>query len=459
MKAQSMAAAPGASFDLQSFTDSRELRPLHWQVLALVGLVMFFDGYDVFLVGKIAPAIAQGFGIHPKDMQIVILLQQIGLAVGAFFVSPLFDRFGRRRMIILSAIVFGILTTATAFSRSIVEMAVLRGLAGLFLSGVLPAGMALISEFTPAKRRATFIAISLAGYSAGSAAGAGAALLVPSHGWQAGFLIGGILPLLLAIPLWLWLPESLGLRATKNPQDPTIPDTLRKLDPDVDLTGVQSFSAGPGKPKKAGDVRDLVRDGRATNTAIFFLCCFFSMGTTAMLAAWLPTFFQEMGGISIQRFAIAAMIGFAGGLVGTLTVGMLMDRFGPYRVVPFYYFAMAAALFLLGRVPFGTPIFIARLICWSFGQTGGQSGINMLAAQYYPVSIRSTGIGWMGGAGRIGGVLVPLFGGWALSHALTLPTTMALVAIAPFIVGLLFLILRPGADRTSRPSSKLSAAS
>ena len=445
------AAGRGTGFDLQAFTDTRPLRPLHWQVLGLVGLVMFFDGYDVFLVGKIAPAIAQGFGIHPKDMQIVILLQQIGLALGAFFISPLFDRFGRRRMIILSAIAFGLLTTATAFSRSIVEMAVLRGVAGLFLSGVLPAGMALISEFTPAKRRATFIAISLAGYSAGSAAGAGAALLVPSHGWQAGFLIGGLLPLLLVIPLWLWLPESMGLRASRNPTDPSLTDTVRKLDPDVDLSGTDHFVAGPGRPKKAGDVRDLFRDGRTRSTLLFFACCIFSMGTTAMLAAWLPTFFQEMGGISIQRFAIAAMIGFAGGLVGTLTIGMLMDRFGPYRVVPFYYFGMAAALFLMGRVPFGTPLFIALLICWSFGQTGGQSGINMLAAQYYPVSVRSTGIGWMGGAGRIGGVIVPLFGGWALGHALSLQTTMAIVAIAPFIVGVIFLLFRPGADAFGKP--------
>jgi AAHS family 4-hydroxybenzoate transporter-like MFS transporter len=446
-------------FDIQAFIDRQKLKPTHFVVLLLATLIMFIDGFDIFMVGKIAPAIAEDFGVSPASMTLVFLLQQAGLAIGAFLVSPLSDYFGRKRMLVISSTIFGFLTLSTVFAPSIAMLAVLRGLAGLFLAGVLPAAVALLAEFTPKQRRSTFIAMGIAGYSAGAAAGAAVALLVPDYGWESGFWIGGLMPLLLVPVLIVSLPESLAYRVARNPADPAIGRTIRRIDPAASLTGNELFvtGAGGGKARKT-NVLDVFREGRARTSAIIFAACILSMGNIALLAAWLPTFFQEMSGISIQRFAIVSMIAFMGGFAGTVTIGFLMDRIRPTRLIPAYYLGVAAALTLMGHIPFGTPQFVVLLIGWSFCQSGGQAGINILMTQVYPTAIRSTGVGWAGGAGRIGGVIAPIFGGLALASAFSLPFTLTLIAVPPLLVALLILLLRPIPSANAAPERKPALA-
>lgn len=439
------------TFYVQDFIDRQGIGRTHLLVLWLATLLMFIDGFDIFMVGKIAPAIAKDFGVPPAQLTLVFLLQQAGLALGAFFISPLSDYLGRKRMLLLFSVIFGVLTALTALSTSITMLAILRGVAGLFLAGVLPAAVALVAEFTPRARRSTFIAFGIAGYSAGSAAGAAMALLVPDYGWQAAFWIGGAMPLVLVPVVWRWLPESLAFRVNRNPDDEAIAKTIRRIDPQVQLTGEERFVIGEtsGDVKRKVHVLNVFREGRARTSIIIFAACVLSMGNIALLAAWLPTFFQEMGGVSIQRFAIAAMIGFAGGLAGTMTIGFLMDRVRATVLIPIYYVCLAVSLVLMGQIPFGTPAFIPLLICWSFCQSGGQAGINMLMAQVYPSEIRSTGIGWAGGAGRIGGVVAPLFGGLAVAQMFSLSLTLSIIAILPILVAVLIALLGPLQSRNA----------
>jgi AAHS family 4-hydroxybenzoate transporter-like MFS transporter len=446
-----------ASFNVQDHIDRQSLRGGHYVMLAICCIAMFIDGLDVFMVGKIAPAIARGLGEHPSAMWYVFLLQQIGLAVGAFAATPLADRYGRRRMLIISSLIFGVLTLTTAFATSLGQVAILRGLSGIFLSGGLPMAVSLVAEATPRRRRGTFIAISFAAYSCGSAAGGAiAAWLIDDFGWQSGFWVGGLLPLL-SVPLMIWfLPESLQYTVSRNPADPRIPAMLRRIDRSVMLDGSETFLTGDGsRTASKARLTDIFRDGRGRTTTLIWLACVCSMGTTALIAAWLPTFFQEMAGIPIQRFAVYAMIGFTGGLVGTLIMGWLMDRFRPSRILPVFYLGLAAALAGLGMVPFAATPFIAILIAMSLFQVGGQTGLNTLMTQIYPASMRSTGIGWAGGAGRIGGVILPLFGGLAVAQHFSLQLTMSLMALAPLTVACLVVLIR---DKKSPPPSASPAA-
>jgi AAHS family 4-hydroxybenzoate transporter-like MFS transporter len=432
------------TFDVQKFVDEQTLRPIHVTVLALCFVVMFVDGFDIFMVGKIAPAIAEDFGVSTAHMTLVILLQQIGLACGSFLISPLGDYFGRKRMLVICFALFGLLSVATAFSPSIPAMAILRGITGLFLASVLPLAVALISEFTPVRQRAIFIAIGMTGYSLGNVGGAVTALLVPGFGWQSGFWVGGLMPLILIPFLLFCLPESLAFRVSRNPNDAMIPRTIARIAPQVELTGAESFVAQD--KRKAGtrrDPLDLFRDGRARTSVLLFSACFFSMGTIALLAAWLPSFFQQMAGISIQQFALSAMLGLLGGIVGMLSIGWLLDRIHPTLPIPIFFMAYAVAIMMLGQVPFNSPAFIPTLFLMALFQGGGQAGLNMMMARVYPTYIRSTGIGWAGGAGRIGGVVLPLFGGFALASAFSLELTLTIVAMPPIMVAIMVLFLRP----------------
>ncbi len=447
-----------SAFDVQNFIDQRKIGLPQCLVLLLTTLAMFIDGFDIFMVGKIAPAIAGDFGTTPASMTIVFVLQQTGLAIGAFVISPLSDYYGRKRMLIIAFIIFGLLTTITVFSTSLMMVAILRGLSGLFLASVVPTTMALLAEFTPKRWRSLFIAIGIAGYSAGSAAGAAVALLVPHYGWESGFWLGGLMPLALVPVLLLFLPESLTYRVGRDPSHPAIARTIRWMDRNLVLTGEERFvTAETGGKKVKAHVIDVFRDGRARTSTILFAACVLSMGNIALLAAWLPTFFQEMGGVSIQRFAIVSMTAFIGGMVGTVTIGFLMDRIGATRLIPVYYIGIAATLILMGHVPFGTVGFVLLLVCWSFCQSGGQAGLNMLMTQIYPTALRSTGVGWAGGAGRIGGIIAPLFGGMALASSFTLEVTLAMIAIPPVAVALLVLLLKP-IRRDGAPAAKPAVA-
>jgi AAHS family 4-hydroxybenzoate transporter-like MFS transporter len=428
-----------ARFDIEAFIDRQPIGRTQVAVLLVCGLVCFIDGFDIFMIGKIAPAIAEGFGEPSEAMAFVFVCQQIGLAAGAFLVSPLADRFGRRRMLIWACALFGLITLASVHAQSLIQLAVLRGAAGLFMAAGLPIALALISEMTPARRRSTFVAMSLAGYSSGSAAsGAVAAWLLDAYGWQSGFWIGGAVPLL-CIPLLLFfIPESLKYRAERDPRHPDLAATIRRMDPTVVLAGDEVFVLGRKDvaPQKAR-LLDIFLEGRAWMTTIIWTACLLSMTNIALLANWLPTFFQEMEGIPVQRFAISAMIAYLGGVAGTLTIGWLMDRFGATRLIPLYYLGLCGALLAIAWVPFEASLFIVVLLFWNFVQTGGQGGLNTLITQVYPPRMRSTALGWAGGVGRVGGVVAPLYGGFAVAHDFSLELTLGLAALGPFLVAVL----------------------
>jgi AAHS family 4-hydroxybenzoate transporter-like MFS transporter len=434
-----------ASFNVQDFIDRQPVRGAHYSMLAICGVAMFIDGLDVFMVGKVSPQIAAGLGEHPSAMGFAFLFQQIGLSIGAFVATPLADRFGRKRMLIISSVIFGVLTLVTAFATTLTQFAVLRGLSGLFLSGGLPMAVSLVAESTPRHRRGTFIAISFACYSIGSTLGGGAiaAWLVPAFGWESAFWVGGLLPLLSVPLMYYLLPESLQFTVSRNPNDPHIPAMLRRIERNVVLDGTETFEAGDGSRRlDKARLTDIFRDGRARTTTLIWLACVCSMGTTALLAAWLPTFFQQMANIPTDRFAVYAMIGFTGGLVGTLSMGWLMDKFRPSRIIPVFYLGLAGTMVALAWAPFGTPFFIGVMIASSLFQVGGQTGLNTLMTQIYPASMRSTGIGWAGGAGRIGGIILPLFGWLATREHFSLELTMSLIALMPLTVALIILMVR-----------------
>ena len=447
-----------SDFDVRKFIEAQRFNRTHAVVAGLALLAMFIDGFDIFMVGKIAPAIADDFSVNPAQLTPIFVLQQAGLALGSFLVSPLGDLYGRKRLLVVSFMAFGLLTIAGAFATSVIQLAVLRGVAGLFLAGVLPAALALVSETTPATHRSTVIGLVQAGYSAGNAMGASVAFLVPMFGWQGGFWVGGAMALALAPLLALFMHESLSHLVAKQPNDPRIPSILRRIDPDLHLEGNERFLA-PALRGSRSTLTQVFSDGRAAQTLALWACYLLSMGNIALLAAWLPTYFRTFAGISIQQFATVLMLGLIGGLVGVTTVGLLMDRLRPLWLVTFYYLGNAATLFLLGHTPFHGPLFLPVLLMFTFFQAGGQGGLNVLLTLFYPASVRSTGLGWAGGVGRLGGVAAPALGGIAVGHALGLTTTLSLIACSPLIVALLLMfVLMPAYAAADRRAGALATA-
>ncbi len=445
-----MDQASGQWIEVRGFLDRQPIRGFHRWVVALCMLLMLIDGFDVFMIGKLAPAIARGFGQAPAAMAQVFLFQQIGLAVGAFSMGPLADARGRKTVLMASMAIFGVLTLAVPFARTLGEVAILRGIASIFLGGVVPNVCALMAELCPARRRSTFLSILFVGYSAGNAGGAlVAAFLLDRYGWQSGFWIGGVVPLGLLLLFWRFVPESPQLLARRNSGDARIARTLARIEPDPALADAAFYNAedraAAGGPRVGPAA--LFTDGRLHATILLWAANLLSMANIALLGAWMPTFFQEMGGITIQRFALFSMLTVAGGITGTMTIGPLMDRWRPHRVLAAVFLLNACALLSLGQLPFGTIGFVIGLALFGFSQSGGQAGLNAIVAGAYPAAARATGFSWASGAGRIGGVVAPLLGGAALASHLPLGTTFALIALPPLGVIAAVLLLERLARR------------
>jgi AAHS family 4-hydroxybenzoate transporter-like MFS transporter len=428
-------------FDVAALIDARPIGGREIAMLVISSVILFIDGFDMYFLGKIAPAVARGLGGKPADMTTVFTWQQIGLAAGAFLMPPLADRFGRRPTLAICLSGFGLLSLGSAFVSSLTQLTVLRGISGLFLAGAFPIGLTLLSEMTPQRMRSPFMSISLVFLSGGNIASGGvAAWLLDLYGWQVGFYLAGILPLF-ALPLLLMVPESLAFRVARDPVDSRVGRLILQMDSTVVLTGSERFHLG-GKEEAASAGPSAILSRRyLLQTLMLWGACFLSLGNIALLSNWLPTYFQELGGVPIQQFAKYLMIGFLGGAVGTLTMGWLMARVNQYWLICGFYVFYAVAVAALGWLPFGTGVFVVALLAWNFAQVGGQTGLNTLATLGYPPEMRSSGMGWASGVGRFGGIVFAFAGGKALGATLPLHSMLLLVAVPCLLVTALIAVL------------------
>lgn len=438
----------GHGIALHRYLDELPLAPMHFIVLAVCAALLCIDGYDVYLVGSLGPAITAAFDVPPQALTAVFLVQQIGLAAGSFGAGPVSDRHGRVPVLVICAAASGILTLAAAFAPTLAVFAAIRGVSAVFLGGAVPTALALLVEFTPKRRQGLFVALSFAGFSAGSASGAAvAAWLLADYGWTIALWIGGILALAL-VPVIAWvIPESVQFlyrRDTRDARIATIVGKLARRSPNR-VPRFASPTAGQIAPKaRSGDV---FRNGLARQTILLWLIFFIGIGCVALILSWTPTFFHERGGISIARYSAVAVVGILGGLLGTITVGPLLDRFSATRVLGTLYLLTAMCVVGIGTIAFGTVGFVVALAGVTFFQSAGQTGANVLAARYYPAEIRATGVGFAFGAGRIGSIAGPAAGGAMLAAGWSLQQFFFAIGAALVVAAALMVLL--GRARTA----------
>jgi AAHS family 4-hydroxybenzoate transporter-like MFS transporter len=351
--------------------------------------------------------------------------------IGAMLFGTIADRIGRKRIIVLSTAAFGIGSLLTMLAQDATWLMALRFLTGLGLGGAMPNAVALTSELSPHRRRATMVMMMFAGFSIGAALGGLlAAALIPAFGWRSVFLVGGLVPLLLAPLLGAVLPESIRYLALVGGRDRDVAGLLRQIAPNDDIPGDAHFVVR--EPKLEGlPVAHLFAEQRSRVTLLLWSVFFMSLLDLYLLSNWLPTVLNDLG-VSVSVAAVIGAMLQVGGVVGTFALGRVIDRFS-FQALALVYFFAALAVTAIGFTSHSIGFVTVAIFAAGFCIVGGQIAANALTATYYPTAIRSTGMGWALGVGRIGSIVGPLIGGAMLAAKAGVDTLFVVAAIPALI--------------------------
>jgi len=391
---------------------NQPLRWLHIVIVALLAATMVVDGYDIFMVGLILPALSHGLNVHPAALTQVFVLQQLALLIGTLVSGPMLDRFGRRRVLLVAMPIFALLTMATSQVRTVLELDVMRFCAALFFSAVIPATITLANEFAPARYRSAAVSVVFCGYAGGNLIGASVQAWILPFGWQAAFWVGGVLPLLLAGCLWLWLPESLQFLAMRNPTDPAIGKALRRFDPSFVAAPGQRFVVHDKLPTKHRlSPMMLFTNGRAAITLLLWLAYLATGIFSYINNSWTTTLLHLTRHMTMEHIAGLLALSAIAGVIGTASSGFVMDRFGAARVLPSYLTAAALTVWIIATMDVHSqwaPLGFAAL---GFLYNSSWGALNAFCATISPAEMRATSVAWAHGASKVAGMIGPAIGG------------------------------------------------
>jgi len=438
------------TIDIAAAIDARPWGARQKLILAMVGAAIMFDGFDNQSLGLAAPAIIHGWGISKAVLAPVLALGQGGMMLGTALGGMLGDRLGRKTVLVASALVFGLATLAMAASQGLVMLGALRLLSGVGLGGALPNAAALVSEYTPARRRSLAVTAGIVCVPLGGVVGGlVAAWLLPLAGWRVLFALAGALTLAVAALLVMALPESARFLFRRHGDGARLRQTLAR----IGLIAPPGVALGDGIPGVVthGSLGQVFAPGYLFDTIAYWLAFGFCLVAIYAGFNWLPTMLSDAGfGLSLASTGLTAFN--LGGVITALAAARAIDRFGSRAPMVWLSFGGAGIAALLLLFPLGpaAPLWLAILALALLGgcANGVQTTLYALGASLYPVHARASGVGLASGIGRLGAISSAFVGAIALSW-LGPPGFYALMIVAMALTGLSLAALR----NHSRPAA------
>lgn len=405
-------ATESRALTVNEVIDGRPVSRFQAITIALCGLVLLLDGFDTQAMGFLVPPIAEELGVPLSAFGPVLSAGLFGLMIGAMGAGPIADRWGRKWTIIGSAFVFGFFSLVTPQADTVNELIGLRFLTGLGLGGAMPNVVALASEYAPKRLQPILVTSIFAGMGAGAVTATlvGGAL-IPVWGWRSVFYVGGILPIALAIVLIKALPESVRFLTARGSDPARVAAIVRRIAPELGNAPLRA----PAPDSHTGmAVRHLFTEGRALGTLLLWIPFFMNLLILYFILSWMPSLLRQAG--MPVTAGITAVFAFSvGGIAGSILQGPLMKLTGTFPAILGEFFASLALVLLVSVIFANFPVMMAVTFLLGITVQGAQAGLNVLSAMYYPTVIRSTGVGWALGIGRIGSIIGPIIGGMMLS--------------------------------------------
>lgn len=422
--------------DLRTLIDNSTITGLQISVISVCFLLNILDGFDVLAMAYTAPSIGQEWGLAAHKLGAVFSAGIVGMTIGAMFLSPLADVHGRRPLIIVSVLTIGVCHIATGLVESLWLLVVLRIIAGLGIGVLLASLTSSVAEFTPDRHRNMAIGMLQAGYPIGATLGGViAALVIPEFGWRAVFFGGGIFALIMTLVVIFLLPESMQFLLQRRPRN-----ALQKINSVLERLGEPQITALPSAQGQSEQsparpsVTTLLLPEHRGQTLRLWAAFFMAFVTLYFLQSWVPKLLVDAG-LPLDNAIYAGAALNLGGAAGMVVLGLLSNRWGLPRTISSYLVVGAMFMVMFTIVPKEVELLLGLSFIIGFFVIGGFVGLYSVAARIYPATVRTTGVGWAIGAGRVGAIIGSYSGGVLISLDFTMGTNFLIFAFPLLISG------------------------
>ncbi len=382
------------------------MRAIQVLIILICFLCNMLDGMDVLIISYTAPAIAKAWSISPANLGIVFSSGLVGMTVGAIFLAPLADRFGRKPLMVLAALIMGSCIYLTSFATDINVLMIYRFISGLGIGTMMASTAAITAEYAPVSTRDFWVSTVVAGYPVGAVlTGISSAKIIAESGWEHLFQLAGIATFLVVPILLFLLKESDEFKAKAKPEE-------------------AKLSA-------------LFTSEYKWSTWQLWGALFLSFTTLYFLMNWIPKLATNAG-LSMELAIYSGTIFNLGAIVGIPVQGYFSSRFGLKKSIGTLLLITAVLLGVFGLFS-GSNLILVVLFFLGFGVQGSFVGLYAVAARMYPTAFRSTGVGWAIGMGRLGGIIGPVLGGLLVGLGFGMAQSFIFFALPSFIAGLITL--------------------
>ena len=357
--------------NLRETIDQSPMSSYQWLIVVMAAIMNLLDGFDVLALAFTATPIRTEFGLSGVELGYLFSAGLIGMTGGSLFLAPLADKIGRRSLLLIAVSLSAIGMLGSAFVASSFVLGFWRAITGIGVGAILVGTNVITSEYSSRKWRSVAISIYAAGFGLGAVLGGMFAnVLQPEYGWRAVFLAGAILTGLFLIVLWIWLPESIDFLTDKQPPNAKI--RLNRIMAKIGLKG--EWELPPKSEQKIAHFpfTQLFGVQYLRSTILIWLAFFAIMFSFYLVNSWTPALLKDAGMTIEQGNGVGMMISLGGTIGFGIMVGALMN--------------------------------------------GCISGLYTLNPSIYATDIRSTGVGWSIGIGRLGAILAPTIAGQLLDN-------------------------------------------
>ena len=395
----------------QPFAEALETAPLNayfWRALALLVLAVVFDFFDFFLVGFLMAVVGPAWHMTYAQVSIVLVSAGVGSIVSGLVSGWLADVFGRKIMIIAGVALASLGSGLVGFvpDGAWHLFAALRFLVGLGLAATSTGVLALTVEMTPLRVRTVISGAMAIPASIGILiASTLASQLMPVAGWR-GLALCGLVPLLLVIPMVIFVPESARWLAARGRREEAARVVSRQIHRPVDLPP-------PPQAPRTGSRGGLIELLAYPRQLLFILIIWLAYSTVSYaISLWGPTILAMRLTLTPAKAAgLFALVGL-GGLIGRIVFSILPQFIGRRRSGQLTGAGMAVGLTIVAFAGGGTvgtvPLLLVALVASALFFDGGGVNIAPIPAEIFPARLAGRGSGFGQAANGIGKVLGPV---------------------------------------------------